>query len=73
MVLPTRSAALAAWQDQRLVPFVSDVVAHAQLQPAAPALGLLGPPLRQALNDVLNGRATPFAAATLAAQTVRQQ
>ncbi len=72
MVLPTRGATLDAWQVKRLVPFVSDVVVHAQLQPTASALGVLGPPLRQALTDVLSGRATPFAAATRAAQTVRQ-
>ncbi len=51
---------------------MSDVVTHAQLQPNAATLAVVGPPLRQALSDVLNGRATPFAAATLAAETVRQ-
>ncbi len=71
-VLPTRAGTLAAWRSQRLLPFVSDVVTHAQLQPSAATLAVVGPPLRQALGDVLNGRATPFAAATLAAEMVRQ-
>jgi hypothetical protein len=34
-VLPTRAGTLAAWRAQRLVPFVSDVVTHAQLQPSS--------------------------------------
>jgi ABC-type glycerol-3-phosphate transport system substrate-binding protein len=71
-VLPTRAGTLAAWRAQRLVPFVSDVVTHAQLQPSAATLAVVGPPLRQALSDVLSGRATPFAAATVAADMVEQ-
>jgi ABC-type glycerol-3-phosphate transport system substrate-binding protein len=71
-VLPTRAGTLAGWGSPRLSPFLSDVVTHAQLQPDAATLALVGPPLRQALGDVLNGRATPFAAATLAAETVAQ-
>ena len=49
---------------------MSDIVAHAQLQPTGAALAVLGPALRQALADVLGGRATPFAAATVAAGKV---
>jgi ABC-type glycerol-3-phosphate transport system substrate-binding protein len=71
-VLPTRAASLANWQETRLGPIVSDVAAHAQLQPPAAVVGSVGPALRQALADVLAGRATPFAAATLAASTVAQ-
>ncbi len=71
-VLPTRAASLARWQEARLRPMVSDFVAHAQLQPSAAVVGSVGPALRQALADVLAGRATPFAAATLAASTVAQ-
>jgi ABC-type glycerol-3-phosphate transport system substrate-binding protein len=69
-VLPTRATSLTGWQAQRLIPFVSDTVSHAELQPAGATLSLVGPALRQALADVLAGRATPFAAATRAAQTV---
>jgi hypothetical protein len=48
------------------------VVTQAQLQPNAAVLGVVGPLLRQALADVLNGRATPFTAATQAAEAVEQ-
>jgi ABC-type glycerol-3-phosphate transport system substrate-binding protein len=71
-VLPTRAGSLSAWQSGRMVPFASDVLTHAQLQPPGAMLAVLGPALHQALADVLNGRATPFAAATLAAASVRQ-
>lgn len=71
-VLPTRAGTLAGWKSQRLAPFVSDVVTHAQLQPSAATLAVVGPALRQALDDVLNGRATPFSAATLAVEAVAQ-
>jgi ABC-type glycerol-3-phosphate transport system substrate-binding protein len=71
-VLPTRAATLAAWESERLVPFVSDVVTHAELQPPAGMLAVMGPPLQQALRDVLDGRATPFAAAASAAQLIAE-
>jgi ABC-type glycerol-3-phosphate transport system substrate-binding protein len=71
-VLPTRAASLANWQEARLGPIVSDFVAHAQLEPPAGVVGSVGPALRQALADVLAGRATPFAAANQAAATVSQ-
>jgi ABC-type glycerol-3-phosphate transport system substrate-binding protein len=70
-VLPTRAATLAAWQAEPLTAQVSHVLTHAQLQPPANLLGLLGPALRQALADVLSGRATPFAAAGVAADSIR--
>jgi len=69
-VLPPRAAALAGWESERLAPFLSHVLTHAQLQPSAGVLAVVGPPLRQALSDVLNRLATPLAAATLAAETV---
>jgi ABC-type glycerol-3-phosphate transport system substrate-binding protein len=71
-VLPTRAASLAAWKSPRLAPVASDVVAHAQLQPPGAQLATLGPVLQQALADVLSQRATPFAAATVAASAVNQ-
>ena len=71
-VLPTRAASLARWQEARLGPIVSNFVAHAQLQPPAGLVGSVGPALRQALADVLAGRASPFAAATRAAATVSE-
>jgi ABC-type glycerol-3-phosphate transport system substrate-binding protein len=71
-VLPTRAASLAAWKSPRLAPVASDVVAHALLQPPGAQLATLGPLLQQALADVLSERATPFAAATVAASAVNQ-
>jgi ABC-type glycerol-3-phosphate transport system substrate-binding protein len=68
--LPTRAATLAGWSSRRLVPFVSDVVTHAELRPPSSTLAIIGPPLRQALNDVLNARATPLAAANQAASAI---
>jgi ABC-type glycerol-3-phosphate transport system substrate-binding protein len=69
-VLPTRAATLAAWGTGRLAAQASDIVTHAQLQPSSITLGTVGPALRQALADVLSGRATPFAAAGVAAEAV---
>ena len=69
-VLPTRAATLAAWQDADLAEQAGIVLAEAQLQPPGAVLAVLGPALRQALADVVSGRATPFAAATAAAETV---
>ena len=69
-VLPPRASALAGWGDSPLAPFASNVLIHAQLQPSAEILAVVGPPLRQALDDVLNGRADPLTAATQAAQSV---
>jgi ABC-type glycerol-3-phosphate transport system substrate-binding protein len=71
-VLPTRASTLAAWRSAPLAPFVSDVVTHARLQPSATVLAVVGPALRQALADVLSGRATPFSAATQAADLIEQ-
>ncbi len=69
-VLPTRPAALEGWGTDRLAPFASDVLSHAHLQPSTEVLAAAGPPLQRALDDVLNGRATPFAAAAAASQSV---
>ncbi len=71
-MLPTRAGSLAAWQQPGLAAVAAGVVTHAQLQPLAPVLAVIGPALQQALSDVLNGRATPFAAATVAAAVVNQ-
>jgi len=69
-VLPTRAATLAGWQSGRLAAQVSSVLTAAQMQPSGALLGVVGPALRQALADVISGRATPFAAATVAAEAV---
>jgi ABC-type glycerol-3-phosphate transport system substrate-binding protein len=70
-VLPTRAATLAAWQRGSLAAQASHVLTHAQLQPPATILAQVGPALRQALADVLSGRATPFAAAGVAANAIQ--
>jgi maltose-binding protein MalE len=70
-VLPTRAATLAAWQTGSLAAQASHVLTHTQLQPPAPLLAQFGPALRQALADVLSGRATPFAAAGVAAAAMQ--
>ncbi|MCC7361215.1 MAG: extracellular solute-binding protein [Anaerolineales bacterium] len=69
-VLPTRAATLAAWKNAHLAEQAGVVLARAQLQPAGAVLGVVGPALRQALAEVVSGRATPFAAATVAAEAV---
>ena len=69
-VLPTRAASLAGWETGRLASEVSQVVTHAQMQPPGAVLGAVAPALREALADVLTGRATPFAAAGVAAEAV---
>jgi len=71
-VLPARADSLAAWTQPGLASLVADVETHAQLQPTAAVLAALGPPLQEALAAVLNGRATPFAAATVAAAAINQ-
>jgi ABC-type glycerol-3-phosphate transport system substrate-binding protein len=68
--LPTRAATLAAWDNPRQSALAEGILNRAALQPAGPVLAVLGPPLRQALADVLTGRATPFAAATAAVEAV---
>jgi ABC-type glycerol-3-phosphate transport system substrate-binding protein len=68
--LPTRAATLAGWTNARHAALAAGVLTRAQLQPSNSVLAVVGPPLRQALADVLTGRATPFAAATAAAETI---
>jgi ABC-type glycerol-3-phosphate transport system substrate-binding protein len=71
-VLPPRAAALAGWGDSSFAPFASDVLTHAQARPSGDVLAAVGPPLRQALDDVLSGRVSPFTAATTAAQAIQK-
>jgi ABC-type glycerol-3-phosphate transport system substrate-binding protein len=71
-MLPPRSKALDQWKASPLTPVATlrDILTHAELVPSAEVLSLVGPPLHQALTDVLNGQATPSDAAVLAAQTI---
>jgi len=72
-VLPPRVEALDQWETSPLGPVTSDLLTHAELTPSAEVLSLIGPPLHQALIDVLNGQATPSDAAVLAAQTLAER
>jgi ABC-type glycerol-3-phosphate transport system substrate-binding protein len=69
-VLPPRADSLAHWPAAPQTTLAAALLTHAQLQPPAATLNIVGPPLQQALNAVLNDRATPLSAAALAAQSV---
>ncbi len=71
-VLPARAEALqqAGWSDRSHTRFAKIILENAQPQPAAEVLARLGLPLRQALEDMLSGQATPLEAATTAAQSL---
>jgi ABC-type glycerol-3-phosphate transport system substrate-binding protein len=69
-VLPPREGAFAGWGTDPRAPFVAGVILHAQLQPSREVLAVVGPPLKTALEDVLNGEATPFSAAVTASEVV---
>ena len=69
-VLPPRAEALKHWSHSPFTPFASRLLTHAQLAPSGEVLNVVGPLLHQALDDVLNSRATPSDAALLAAQTL---
>lgn len=68
-VLPTRTAVLAAWGDDPFAPLAAEVLTRAQPQPARDVLDTLGPLLRQAVENVLSGRASPEAAANTVAES----
>lgn len=71
-VLPSRAEALqqAGWTALSYTRFAETILESAQPQPAADVLARLGLPLRQALEDVLSGQATPGEAAATAAQSL---
>ena len=71
-VLPTRSSVLAGWPSSPRAVFAGEVMARAQLKPADAVLAKIGPPLQQALADVLNDRATPASAAATAVQALEK-
>ncbi len=71
-LLPTRNTVLAGWPSSPRSVFAGEVMAKAQLQPSSAMLAKVGPPLRQALSDVLNDRASAPSAATSAVQTIEK-
>ncbi len=71
-VLPTRPSILAAWPASPRAAFADAVLSKAQLRPPEKILGLVAAPLRQALTDVLYGRATAQSAAGTVVEAVNQ-
>jgi ABC-type glycerol-3-phosphate transport system substrate-binding protein len=69
-VLPTRSSVLTGWTPSPRAVFAGEVMAKAQIQPTDAVLTKVGPPLQQALADVLNERATALSAATSVVQAI---
>ena len=69
-LLPPRADAVQGWASVSRARFADNLLRHAQLQPSVAVLARVGLPLRQALEDVLNGRVTPTVAANTAAQAV---
>ncbi|MBL8055557.1 MAG: extracellular solute-binding protein [Anaerolineales bacterium] len=72
-VLPAAPAALAEWHAAPAVPLAAEVLTRAEARPGPALLAAAGPLLRRAWEDVLNGRATPEAAAAAAAQSLADQ
>jgi ABC-type glycerol-3-phosphate transport system substrate-binding protein len=69
--LPTLNASLDAWnQNDPYIPFVRNMLVHAQLAPNPDLASVIGAPLSQALMEVLSGNATPAEAAQTAVETV---
>jgi ABC-type glycerol-3-phosphate transport system substrate-binding protein len=65
--LPGRAAALTIWdQAEPYTGFIRDQLTLARAAPPASVADVVGPVLRQAIDDVLTGRATPDEAALTA-------
>jgi ABC-type glycerol-3-phosphate transport system substrate-binding protein len=71
-LLPVRTSVLARWKSSARTAFADQTLAQAQLPPPAQVLSVVGPPLQQALADVLNDRATAASAAAVAVQTIEK-
>jgi ABC-type glycerol-3-phosphate transport system substrate-binding protein len=71
-VLPTRQLVLAGWPASPRATFAGEVMAKAQMQPADALLAKVGPPMQQALTDVLQDRATPLSAAASVVQALEK-
>ena len=70
-VLPGRAAALATWdQTNPYIGFLNEQLTAAHAAPPASLVNVIGPVLHQAIDDVLNGRATPDEAALTAITTL---
>lgn len=69
-VLPARSQALGAWSDTALAAVGDQLLRAAQPEPSQAVFIVVGPPVTAAVQSVLNGQASPDAAAATAAATV---
>ena len=70
-VLPGRQSSLTAWdQTKDYTAFLRDQLRQAQAAPSPTLLGIIGPALKKAVEDVLSGQATPAEAAQAAADAV---
>ncbi|MER3458516.1 MAG: ABC transporter substrate-binding protein, partial [Chloroflexota bacterium] len=70
-VLPARRSALATWETlseapDPYLPFLQELLEKAVARPPAAVYTAIAPALRQAVEDVLLGRATPETAAAAA-------
>lgn len=63
---PSRPSALAAWKDEKSKILAGNVATSAQLIPPVQVTSILGPLLKQAVLQVLNGQASPNEAAQAA-------
>ncbi len=66
--LPVRPSSMSAWQNQIIVSLLSQVTLSAQSQPTDEVIEILGPILKEAVNQVLSGQSTPFQASRSAAE-----
>jgi len=71
-VLPPRARALTAWSDDPALPALEDIAWQARVMPPTKTMTRLGPLLKQAIDDVLNNRVQPFAAANRVIETLAQ-
>jgi ABC-type glycerol-3-phosphate transport system substrate-binding protein len=71
-MLPTRASILSGWPASPRAAFADTVLSQAQLRPPDKILSVVGPPLRQAVADVLYGRATPQSAAAAVVDVVNE-
>ena len=70
--LPTRVDALRGWQEADLRQVLEQISYSAQLMPAADILSSMGPPVEQAVVDVLKAQNDPQSAAQAAADRINQ-
>lgn len=70
-MLPSTALALAEWPEGQRTALVSDLVTLVRPAPAPDVIIAFGPPLQQAVYDVVGGGTTPSAAALTASQAIK--